>query len=138
MLALLAEAYGRQGDSARGLRLLDKALEMACATGERHYEAELYRLQGLLLMNIETHMPGYDTPERYLRRAVSLARTQGARGLELRAAISLCRLLDATGRPHEGRDDLITCYSAFDEGFETPDLQEARSLIEQLSLVPSA
>jgi len=132
MLALLAEARGRRGDPALGLQLVDEALSLAEATGERHYQAELFRLRGVLLQGAPGRA-GADTPEACLRRAVELARAQGAVSLELRAAVSLCRLLVAAGRASEGRGALLACYARFEEGFDTPDLLEARALIEQLS-----
>lgn len=132
MLALLAEARGRRGDPARGLQLVAEALSLAQTTGERHYEAELYRLRGVLLQDAPPQ-GGAETPEACLRRAVELARAQGAVSLELRASVSLCRLLAATGRAGEGRGALLACYNCFEEGFATPDLLEARALLEQLS-----
>jgi predicted ATPase len=132
MLALLAEAYGRRGDPQRGLRLLDEALSLAETTGEQHYAAELHRLCGELLLAASHDESRHEQAERWLRRAVGLARSQGARALELRALISLCRLLAAAGRLEDELRALEACSDAFVEGAATADLREAHALIEQL------
>ena len=66
------------------------------------------------------------------RTALAIAHEQGTRGYELRAAVSLTRLLGAQGRRAEARDVLRPAYSGFTEGFDTPDLQEAKTLLEEL------
>ncbi len=71
--------------------------------------------------------------EASLRQALDLARSQKSKSLELRAAMSLARLLRKQGRAAEGRDLLAECYAWFTEGFDTPDLQEARELLEELT-----
>ena len=83
-LALLAEAYGRVGQVAEGLRLLAQALTVVRATGEQVYEAELYRLQGALLLRQAA--PDAAQAETCFQQALAMARRQHARSWELRAA----------------------------------------------------
>jgi len=96
--------------------------------GERHYEAELYRLLGSLLLQQDT--PDEQGAEESFLRAVEIARGGDAKGWELRAVLSLCRLWQTQGRATEAHRRLEEIYSKFDEGFGTPDLQEARALLE--------
>jgi predicted ATPase len=122
-LALLAEALASQGRVEEGLRELDEAQALSATTGERFYEAELHRLRGELL-------PAPTQAEACLRDALSLARLQGARPLELRAAMSLCRLHRGRDRKDEVRQLLAEAYGRFTEGFDTPDLQQARDILQ--------
>jgi predicted ATPase len=128
--ALLAEAYGKAGQVTEGLDLLAEALAAVEVTGERHWEAELYRLQGeLLLMRGEKE----SEVEACFRDALEVARRQSAKSLELRAATSLCRLWKGQGRKREARELLQGTYGWFSEGFDTADLQEAKALLDELS-----
>jgi len=105
-------------------------------TDERHWEAELYRLKGELLL-----MQGHDAEaeaslhqaESCFQHAVEVARRQSAKSWELRATVSLCRLWQVQGRMDEARQMLAEVYGWFTEGFDTPDLQEAKALLEELS-----
>jgi predicted ATPase len=137
LLAHLAEAYGRAGRAGEGLRVVAQALEIARRTGERYYEAELLRLKGdLLLQSIggepapEGDHPRVTEAEECLSEAVNLARQRQARALELRAATSLARLGQRHGQRADTRRLLAEVYGWFTEGFDTPDLREARSLLE--------
>jgi predicted ATPase len=126
-LALLAETYGSAGQVEEGLSLLTEALEAVDKTGERVYEAELYRLKGELLQKQST---ATDAVEECFHHAVSAARQQGAKCLELRAVMSLSRLLKGQGKTAEARQMLTEIYAWFTEGFDTADLQEAKALLE--------
>jgi predicted ATPase len=132
-LSLLAEALARQGQVQDGLTALAEAQTLAEATGERFHEAELHRLRGELLLkqavggrDVEVKQGG---PEACFRRALAVARQQRARPLELRAALSLCRLYQSQGRGAEARPLLAESHGWFTEGFDTPDLQEARVIL---------
>jgi predicted ATPase len=129
-LALLAEVYGQAGEPEQGLRLLDEALAQVEATDERYFEAEQYRLKGELL-----RLQGADAQEveSHLLRALAVARQQEAKSLELRAAMSLARLWQQQAKCRPAYDLLVEVYSWFREGFDTPDLKEARALLEALS-----
>ena len=138
-LALLAKAYGKVGQAAEGLNLLTEALEAAHKTGERHYEAELYRLKGeLTLQQLSVPTPQLPTPslqteaEEYFHKALEVARQQRAKSLELRATMSLSRLWQQQGRQVEAHNLLAEIYSWFTEGFDTLDLKEAKALLEEL------
>jgi predicted ATPase len=130
-LALLAEAHGKAGQADEGLRVLAEALTAMHTTGERQHEAELYRLKGELLLKQD--VPDAQEAERCLRQAVDVARQQQAKSFELRAAMSLSRLWQRQGKRQEAYDLLAPIYGWFTEGFDTADLQEAKTLLEALA-----
>jgi predicted ATPase len=127
-LALAADAYGQVGRLTKGLDLLQEAMSRVKRSGERWYEAELYRFKAKLLM---TGSDQHET-ETCLRRALTIARAQDARAWELRAAIDLARLCRAQGKSAEARDLLTPIYDWFSEGFDTPDLKDAKALLKEL------
>jgi predicted ATPase len=129
LLAMLTEAYGRAGQAEEGLKLLPEALDAVEKTNERYYEAELHRLKGELLL-----IQGDDTEaEVSFHQAIEIARRQQARSWELRAAMSLSRLWQSQNKREEARQLLAGIYDWFTEGFDTPDLKEAKALLEELS-----
>jgi predicted ATPase len=146
-LAHLAEAYGQSGQAAEGLTLLAEALASVPTTGEHYWEPELYRLQGEL--RLQSGVPGLEprgfTPHSALRiphaaeaaaclqQALTIARQQQAKSLELRAALSLSRLWQHQGKQDAARELLTPIYGWFTEGFDTADLQEAKSLLDELA-----
>jgi predicted ATPase len=107
---------------------LDKALQTVERTGERWFEAELNRYKGQLLHRKEQ----YDDAETLYRKAMSIAEEQGAKLWELRTAVSHAQLWGEQGRRAEARDLLTPIYGWFTEGFDTPDLQEAKRLLDEL------
>ena len=108
-----------------------KGLAIAEQTGHRAIEAELYRLKGgLLLINYPGNVM---EAEHCLRTAIDVARRQGARLFELRATVSLARLLQDTNRSDEDRTMLTDIYNWFTEGFDTADLKDAKVLLDELS-----
>ena len=127
--ALMAEAHEIAGQLEEGLALLDEALQIAERTGERWLEAVLYRHKGQLLLR-QGHS---EAAEELYRRALSIAVDQRAKLWELRAAASLARLRRDEGRPAEARDLLAPIYGWFTEGFATPDLKEAKALLDALA-----
>ena len=140
-LVLLAEAYGRVGQVEEGLRTLAEALAVVNKTGERWYEAELYRLKGELSLKSrqvktspesEVRSPESEAEECFWK-AIEIARQQQAKSLELRAVMSLSRLWQQQGRQEEARQRLAEIYGWFTEGFDTMDLQEAKALLEELA-----
>jgi len=129
ILCSLAEAQAKAGQPEEGLTTLAEALALVEETNEHYWEAELYRLKGELLL-----MQGDDAEaEASFYKAVEVARRQSAKSWELRATVSLCRLWRKQGRVDEARQMLAEIYNWFTEGFDTPDLQEARALLEELS-----
>ncbi|MEH6579324.1 MAG: adenylate/guanylate cyclase domain-containing protein [Amphritea sp.] len=131
-LGLLAESLGRAGRIREALEELAKALALVNKSGERYYEAELHRLTGELQL-LCPESGGAETAETYFEKAVAVASLQGARSLELRALVSLSRLRQQQGKVEESRQRLAEAYSAFTEGFDTPDLLAARELLAQLA-----
>jgi predicted ATPase len=129
-LGLLAEALALSGKIEGGLAVLADALALAESSGARGNDAELHRLRGDLLGRLPS--PGWTEIELCYRTALDIAREQGTRGFELRAAVSLARLLSHRGRRNEARDLLALVYGWFSEGFDTQDLKEAKALLEML------
>jgi predicted ATPase len=125
----LARAYAGSGALEKGLGAIQRALALAEETGERYWEAELYRIQGEILAQ-QGHMP---RAESSLDTALAVARRQGAKSWELRAATSLARLWQRQGKLDEARQVLAQIYGWFTEGFDTRDLQEAKTLLDELS-----
>ncbi len=123
---LMAEAYLLVGRQADGLRALAASFER----GEQAwYLPEQYRLRGELLLL----SPGNEVEaEAMFRQAIEVARGQQSRSFELRATMSLTRLLQGQDRAAEGKELLARCYGWFTEGFDTPDLADARDLLQQL------
>jgi DNA-binding SARP family transcriptional activator/tetratricopeptide (TPR) repeat protein len=128
--AMLAEACGRAGQTEEGLDFLAEALVAMHRNGECWCEAKIHVVQGELLW-----MRGADEAEVEMcfQRAIQVACQQQAKSWELRAVISLCRLWQKQGKRKEAQKRLAEVYNWFSEGFDTPDLQEAESLLETLS-----
>ena len=127
---LLAEALALAGKIEEGLATLDDALAQAAASGEHGSSAEIHRLRGELTGRLPHPDPAKAADS--LRTALAIAREQGTRGYELRAAVSLARLRCDQGRHAEARDLLAPVYGWFTEGFATPDLKEAKALLDEL------
>jgi class 3 adenylate cyclase/predicted ATPase len=130
-LAMMADAYLVQGAPDEGLSAVAGALELVNAMGVRFAEAELYRLRGELLQTRGGAMA--KGAEDAFRRALEVAAGQRARCLELRAAASLARLGQARGERKLAHPTLAEVCAWFTEGFDTSDLREARTLLEELS-----
>jgi predicted ATPase len=127
-VALVGVYYVAFGQTEEGLVNLAEALALVEETDERHWEAEIHRLKGELLL-----MQGDDAEaEASFHRAIEGARRQSAKSWELRAATSLARLWGRQGRTDEARQALAEIYGWFTEGFDTPDLKEAEVLLAQL------
>ena len=129
-LALLAEAYGKVGQTEVGLTVLAEALAVVDKTGERYWEAELHRLKGELLLVLSTD--NTTEAEACFHQALDIARRQEAKSLELRVATSLSRLWQQ-GKRAEACALLAPIYGWFTEGFDTADLREAKGLLDALS-----
>jgi predicted ATPase len=128
-LALLAEAYGKARQTVEGLKKLVEAARIIELTQEREFEAELYRIRGELMLTVGEPAAA----DISFRKALDVARRQRARLWELRASTSLARLWRDQGKPTEARDLLAPIYGWFTEGFDTPDLKEAKVLLEELA-----
>ena len=130
-LAIQAETCGHAKRTKDGLASLAEAFLIADRTEERCWQAELNRIKGELLLIESTD--GKTEAENCLLRALDIARRQQAKSWELRAAVSLARLWCDQGKRKKGYDLLAPIYDWFTEGFDTVDLKEAKSLLEQLS-----
>jgi predicted ATPase len=145
-LALLAEALEKAGETRAGLNVLEEALAVAQHTGERYYEAELYRLKGELLRKVPkgravsraatagrsavtVESSAVMNAEICFKQSIAIAQRQKANALGLRAAMSLARLYQTHGRNKEARDLVTETYDRFTEGFDTA----ARALLDELS-----
>jgi predicted ATPase len=148
-LGVLAVAYRIARQPEEGLTTLAEALAVVDRTGERWWEAELYRLKGeLLLKKSESRIqnseatPQHLTPstqaeaeaEACFLKAIEVARRQSAKSWELRAVMSLSRLWRQQGKKKEAHHVLAEIYGWFTEGFDTKDLQEAKALLQEMAL----
>jgi predicted ATPase len=129
-LAFLAEAHSLIGQPEGGLTALGEALTLVDTTGARFYEAEVYRLKGVLLLQQSSDHQA--EAESSFHHALEIARSQQAKSLELRASTSLARLWQQQGKRQEAHALLAPIYGWFTEGFDTADLQEAKALLEAL------
>jgi predicted ATPase len=128
-LGLLSEALARSGEHDAALAAVMEALAAATQIGERWWDAELHRVKGLRLLAcgdvVDTQTAFHD--------ALRVAREQQAKSLELRSAMSLARLWGEQGRSTEARELLAPVHGWFTEGFDTPDLKEAKALLDELA-----
>jgi predicted ATPase len=130
-LCLLAEACGKADRFDDGLGALTEAMAAAAEHGIRQYEAEAHRLKGELpLRRDHSNAP---EAQSCFQRAIETARKQNAKSFELRATMSLARLLNEQGRRDDAREMLAEIYGWFTEGFDTADLKDAKALLDELS-----
>ena len=127
--ARLAEALSRQGEHQQALAAVRKGLEDQERTGQRRWEAEIRRAEGIALFGLNR----LDEAQAALEEALRIARSQQAKSYELRAAMSLARLWAEQGRRGEARDLLAAVYGWFTEGFDTADLRDAKALLDELA-----
>jgi predicted ATPase len=128
---VLADVCGHRNHTAEGLQALAEADTLIEQHEERWWEAEVCRLQGVLLLRQPEASQA--EAEAWLQRALDVARRQEAKSLELRAAMSLARLWQQQGKRAEAYDLLVPIYGWFTEGFDTDDLREARALLDALA-----
>jgi class 3 adenylate cyclase/tetratricopeptide (TPR) repeat protein len=128
-LCHLASAHVSVGAPDIGIGLLDQAVQLAETTSEKFFEAEMYRLRGTVLLSLGRKAEA----EAELRRALTIAQYRQARWWELRAATSLAKHLRDEGRNAEASSVLKPVFDWFMEGFDTPDWQDAKALLDQLS-----
>ncbi len=135
VLAILAEAHHHGGQLQVGLQVLDEALSIVQHTQECCYEAELHRLRGELLRDQygDDLERAYQEAEICFQQALEIARRQLANSLELRAAMSLGRLWHQQGKQTEAHRLLKTLYDGFEAETGSPDLLEAKALIDMLA-----
>lgn len=130
-LSRLAVTYGELGQPGEGLMLLAEACAIIDKNNERWWEAEVYRLEGEL--RLKQAVPEEPLAEVGFQQALTIAHGQAAKSLELRAATSLARLWQSQSKCQEAYDLLASVYGWFTEGFETADLTDAKSLLDELA-----
>jgi predicted ATPase len=146
LLGLLAETCRKTGRSEEGLAVTTEALALARQTGQRVQEVWLLWFTGELLLQSKVPSPTskvdtlsaavrlpHPEVEECFRQAIDLAQRQSAKWLELRAVTSLSRLWQQQGKKDEAGQMLAEIYGWFTEGFDTPNLKEARALLAELS-----
>ena len=127
----LAEAEARAGDVDRALAVLDEALATCNRTGIRAFEAELYRVRGEMLLKRD---PADAAPaEEALQTAIAVAQRQGTRAFELRAAPSLAKLHQSTGRPADAHAVLASAVQGFTPTPEMPEITEAEATLAAIA-----
>ena len=129
-LNVMADSARLAGDFDKALDFTDQAFENSAATGERLWNAEIHRNRGLSLLGQGEQQT--EAAELEFKEALAVARGQSALLFELRSATSLARLWCDQGKDDEARDLLAPVYGRFTEGFDTPDLTDAKALLEGL------
>jgi predicted ATPase len=126
----LAEAEARAGDSDRAVAILDEALATSDRAGYRAFEAELHRARGDIVLKRD---PVNTAPaEDAFHTAIAVAKRQGTRSFELRAALALAKLYQSTGRPADAHAVLAPALEGFASTPEMPEIAEAQVLLKQL------
>jgi len=127
----LAEAEARAGDIDRAIAVLDEALATCERIGHRAFEAELHRVRGDMLLKRDPTDPG--PAEEAYKTAVAVAKQQGTRSFELRAALALAKLYQSTGRPADAHAVLAPALEGFAPTSEMPEIAEAMALSARLA-----
>ena len=124
-------AYADIGEFDDARKCMSEAIAAIDKTKERSFEPEIHRIAG----EIELLSPEWDMPraEAHFQRALEIARARQARSFELRAATSLARLWRDQGKRQEAHELLAPVYGWFTEGFDTPDLIEAKALLDEVA-----
>jgi predicted ATPase len=129
-LSCLARAHAELDQLDDAWRCSSEAMNAVATTSERWWEPEVYRIAGEIVLT--SPEPETAKAEAYFERALAVARAQQAKSWELRVAMSLARLWRDQGKQDEARDLLAPVYGWFSEGFDTRDLKEAKSLLDEL------
>ncbi|HEX5731429.1 MAG TPA: protein kinase [Blastocatellia bacterium] len=132
LLAMLAEAQKKAGLIEEALASVSEGIEVLSRTGEHWCESYLYSLRGDLLLASAAGSCSPQEAEGSYRKAIEIARRQSAKSFELRATTGLGWLLQQQGRHEEARGMLSEIYGWFSEGFDAPDLKEAKALLDDL------
>ena len=130
MMGLLVQAHLHHGTADQGLQLVQEGLELVHGTEERYALAELNRLEGEAWLATCDGRAQDERAEACFHQALEVAREQGAKLFELKASMSLSRLWHRQGQMAQARQLLTESYDQFTEGFEFPDLQAAKKLLE--------
>jgi predicted ATPase len=126
----LAEAEAQAGDVDRALVVLDEALATSERIGHRAFDAELQRVRGEMLLKRDPSNP--TAPAEAFQTGIAVAKQQGTRSFELRAALSLAKLYQSTGHPTDARAVLAPALEGFSPTPEMPEIAEAPALLERM------
>jgi predicted ATPase len=129
-LSMLGDAYTQSARFEDAQQALKEGLAVAEKNDDRSHEAELYRLQGELLL---AQSADESAAEGYVRQAIETAQHQQSKAWQLRATMSLARLWQRQGRCTEAHAALAAIYRTYTEGFTTPDLVDAAALLQSLA-----
>jgi class 3 adenylate cyclase/tetratricopeptide (TPR) repeat protein len=129
-LRLLADLQHKFGQPEKALDTVNEAIDETSRTGERFSLADLYRLKGDLVIQIDA--ANVDEAETCYLQGIDIAKSQNAKGWELRVATSLARLWQDQGELDDARDLLKPVYDWFTEGLDTHDLIEAKKVLDSL------
>jgi predicted ATPase len=130
MLGYYIDLLARTGQANEGMKVLENAFIYSRDTETTYWDAELHRLRGVLLSLSDGNS---DEAEACFKQAIEIARGQSARSFELRAATDLARLWQGEGKRAEARDLLAPVHDWFTEGFDTADLKDAKTLLDDLA-----
>jgi class 3 adenylate cyclase/predicted ATPase len=130
-LLFLATAYAELGKLDDAGRCIGEAMTVVEKTKERWFEADIHHMAGKVALM--SHQQDFAKAEAYFERALAVARKQGAKSLELRAAMSMAGFWRDQGKRSEARDLLAPVYAWFTEGFDTIDLKKAKALLDALA-----
>jgi predicted ATPase len=131
LLLLLAMAYAELGQLDDAWRCIDDAIDKVERSKEKWCEAEVHRIAGEI--GLKSPAPDTEKAEKYFDRALAVARQQQTKSWELRAAMSMARLWLSQGKSQQARELLAPVYGWFTEGFDTLDLKEAKTLLDELA-----
>jgi len=132
--ALQAEGFVAVGDRAKALGFSTESIALSNETHESYYDAELHRLRGEILLGKRQSLsaPSVRAAEVELLYAVAIAKRQNTKSLELRATVSLARLWQKEGKDKQAKRTLSKIYGWFTEGLDTPDIERAKTLLDEL------
>jgi len=133
VISILADAFLQAKKFHNAEALLDKGLQLVEENGERHWQAELLRLRARVYLSSPT--PDYQMANKSLQKAITVAQSQTANSLHLRAALDLSLLLERTDKRQRAVDTLSTIYGEFEEGFDTLDLVKAKRVLQNLQVI---
>jgi len=128
---MLSKSYADLGQIEDARRSVDEAKMLIERTKETWFEAHVDLIAGEIAL--KSPQPDAAKAEAYFEQALAVARRQQAKSWELRAATSMARLWRDQGKPRQARELLAPIYGWFTEGFDTADLKDAKSLLDQLN-----
>jgi predicted ATPase len=131
MLALLGKSCAELGQPDEAWRSIDEAKSVIERTKETWFEPHVHLIAGEIAL--KSPQPDAAKAEAHFERALAIARQQQAKSWELRATTSMARLWRDQGKPQQARELLAPVYGWFTEGFNTPDLKEAKALLDKLT-----